>query len=239
MSWLETAKQSLDESGFFELPDLEVGERISTFQSRNFPYGTVFALELLVEPVIFDPRTRDILNAYPEHFVLGHQVRYTAKPGRFFRFWAGAERTSRVFVVHQWAKGSRVDYWIGSHKVTLPVLRPRLDNQQRKVMEPLLENTKESLIDAGCKPREFHFPEGGLIITDARISFDRQAGYEFADVFFPHSLLPKLAMEVPYSPEMEKKTDVRTGASAEESGLSLCLLRQALFSQIFDLEKIL
>lgn len=29
-------------------------------------------------------------------------------------------------------------------------------------MEPLLENTKESLIDAGCKPREFHFPEGGL-----------------------------------------------------------------------------
>lgn len=43
------------------------------------------------------------------------------------------------------------------------------------------------------------------IITDARISFDRKAGYEFANVFFPHSLLPKLAMEVPYSPEMEKK----------------------------------
>lgn len=54
-SWLETVKQSLDESGFFELPDFEVGERISTFESRNFPYGTIFALELLVEPVIFDP----------------------------------------------------------------------------------------------------------------------------------------------------------------------------------------
>lgn len=60
MSWLETAKQSLDESGFFELPDFEVGERISTFQSRNFPYGTTFALELLVEPVIFDPVSKSM-----------------------------------------------------------------------------------------------------------------------------------------------------------------------------------
>lgn len=43
------------------------------------------------------------------------------------------------------------------------------------------------------------------MITDARISFDRKTGYEFADVFFPHELLPKLPMELPYSPEMERK----------------------------------
>ncbi|KAL6406451.1 hypothetical protein AUP68_09245 [Ilyonectria robusta] len=161
-SWLETAKRSLDENGFFELPDSEVGERIGSFQSRDFPYGTIFALELLVEPVVFDPRTRDILNAYPGDFALGHHLRYTAKPGRFFRFWPGGPGTHRFFVLHQWAKGSRVDYWIGSHKVALPTLQPRLDNDQRKVMEPLLENTGESLVEAGCKPREFHFPEGGL-----------------------------------------------------------------------------
>lgn len=53
-SWLGTAKQSLDENGFFELQDFEVGERIKAFQSRGFPYGTVYALEF-IETVIFDP----------------------------------------------------------------------------------------------------------------------------------------------------------------------------------------
>ncbi|KAI1249784.1 hypothetical protein MGN70_009398 [Eutypa lata] len=160
-SWLGTAKQSLDENGFFELQDFEVGERIKAFQSRGFPYGTVYALEF-IETVIFDPRTRDVLKAYTDNFILGHHLRYTAKPGRFFRFWPGGPNTRPLFVVHQWAKGSRIDYWIGSHTVTLPILKPRLDNQQRKVMEALPENTREALIEAGCKPREFHFPEGGL-----------------------------------------------------------------------------
>ncbi|CAG9950507.1 unnamed protein product [Clonostachys rosea f. rosea IK726] len=197
---LETAQQFLHQNGFFELPDFEVGDHIAVFQSKGFPYGTIFALELLIETVIFDPRIREILHAYSDDFILGHHLRYTAKPGRFFRFWAGGPNTRRLFVVHQWAKGSRVDYWIGSHKVALPVLQP-----QQKNMEPLHENDRESLIEAGCKPQEFDFPEGGLIITDARISFDRKAGYEFASVFFPRDLLPKLPMQLPYSPEMERK----------------------------------
>jgi hypothetical protein len=52
---LETAQQFLHQNGFFELPDFEVGDHIAVFQSKGFPYGTIFALELLIETVIFDP----------------------------------------------------------------------------------------------------------------------------------------------------------------------------------------
>ena len=55
LCWLENAKQSLEKYGFLRLPEFEVGERIATFESRGFPYGTVYALEALVEPPLFDP----------------------------------------------------------------------------------------------------------------------------------------------------------------------------------------
>ena len=89
-------------------------------------------------------------------------MRYTAKPGRFFRFWAGGPETRKFFVVHQWARKSRVDYWKGSHKVKLPVLRPHLDDDKAK--EALLENTIEPLLEAGCKAEEFDFPDGGMYV---------------------------------------------------------------------------
>lgn len=49
---LETAKQFLEDGGFFEIQDYEIGERISTFESKGCPYGTLFALELLMEPLV-------------------------------------------------------------------------------------------------------------------------------------------------------------------------------------------
>ncbi|KAK5636816.1 hypothetical protein RRF57_012528 [Xylaria bambusicola] len=150
-TWLETAQQSLEKEGLYVLQDSEVGERIEVFASAGYPYGTIRALELLTEPVIFDPvstvdantclpsnylkRIRDILRAHRDDFILGHSLRYTAKPGRYFRFWCGGPNTRLLFVVHQWAKGSKVDYWVGSHKVALPVLGPRINSSQRKVMD--------------------------------------------------------------------------------------------------------
>ncbi|KAK8092140.1 uncharacterized protein PG998_015153 [Apiospora kogelbergensis] len=202
---LEAAKLALEEHGFFQLQDCEIGERIRTFQSRGFPYGTILALELLTEHVIFDPRVRDTLKAFSNDFVLAHSLRYTAKPKRFFRFWSGGPNTPLLIVAHQWAKGSRVEYWIGSHKVVLPVLATHLDHDQRKVKEPLLENTRNALVDAGCKPQPFYFPEGGLIIADARVAFEHTEGYEFANVFFPRDLLPPIPMSIPYSPEVADK----------------------------------
>ncbi|KAK8016054.1 hypothetical protein PG993_014243 [Apiospora rasikravindrae] len=218
---LEAAKLALEEHGFLQLQDSEIGEHIRTFQSRGFPYGTILALELLTEHVIFDPvsndiillmahltvfkRVRDILKTFSPDFVLAHSLRYTAKPQRFFRFSSGGPNTPLLIVAHQWAKGSRVDYWIGSHKVALPVLATDLDRDQRKVKEPLLENTKNALVEAGCKPQPFYFPEGGLIIADARVAFEHTEGYEFANVFFPRDLLPPIPMSIPYSPEMADK----------------------------------
>ncbi|KAJ3562738.1 hypothetical protein NPX13_g8450 [Xylaria arbuscula] len=180
-TWLETAQQSLEKEGLYVLQDSEVGERIEVFASAGYPYGTIRALELLTEPVIFDPRIRDILRAHRDDFILGHSLRYTAKPGRYFRFWCGGPNTRLLFVVHQWAKGSKVDYWVGSHKVALPVLGPRINSSQRKVMDPLPENIRTALVEAGCKPRTIEFVKGGLIITDARIAFEHKKGYEFAN----------------------------------------------------------
>ncbi|KAK7991530.1 hypothetical protein PG988_000324 [Apiospora saccharicola] len=179
-NWLDTAKQSLEEDGFIQLQDYEVGKRIEVFQSKGFPYKTVLGLEF-IETVIFDPRIRDILRAFPGKFILGHRLRYTAKPGRYHRFWPGGPRA--FFVVHQWARESEVEYWTGSHRV-------ELQDKTQAMDEALPEYTRDELIATGCKPKKFLFPNGGLIIADARIFCEHQIGYEFATVFFPPELLP-------------------------------------------------
>lgn len=51
---LEIARKSLEDDGFFILQDHDVGERVGVFQSAGHQYGTVSALELLMEPVVSD-----------------------------------------------------------------------------------------------------------------------------------------------------------------------------------------
>lgn len=93
-------------------------------------------------------------------FVLGHSLKYVAKPGHIFRFWGGGPNTRLLLVVQQWTTGSHVEFWIGSHKVELPVVKP--NNQQRKVMDPLPESSRDALVEAGCDPRDLKFPKGAL-----------------------------------------------------------------------------
>ncbi|KAK8070315.1 hypothetical protein PG994_006931 [Apiospora phragmitis] len=193
--WLEAANQSLQEDGFLALQDFEVGNRLEAFQSEGFPWRTLRGLES-VEAVLFDPRIRDILKAQHAKFILGHRLRYSAKPGCHRRFWDGGP--SAFFVVHEWAKGSTVECWVGSHQVAI-------QHDSEATGAPVFEYAKEKLEATGCKSKTFHFPRGGLLIADARVIWDMQAGYEIVNVFFTPELLPGLAMELPDSPRLAEK----------------------------------
>jgi hypothetical protein len=90
----------------------------------------------------------------PDGCSLGHFLRYIAEPGHYECHRKGdKEDNVRVLVLQHWARGSRVDYYPGSHVVDLPV---------KEGVRSLLETTKAALDEAGCFAQEEVFPDGGL-----------------------------------------------------------------------------
>jgi len=131
---------------------------------------------------------------------LVHGLRYKAYPDHISCFRKGGrEAGRRVLAVHLLAKGSRVSYWGGSHQHALPtIVGSRL----------LFEISPSALTIAGCKCEEKEYPNGGLTIFDARVSFELKGGfaltYEFATTN-EAELWPKIS--VPSLPELLQKKE--------------------------------
>jgi hypothetical protein len=129
------------------------------------------------------------------HCSLGHWLRYKALPGHIECFRKGGpEAGLRVLVVHQLAKGSSVEYYPGSHLLKLPTTEG---------LRSLEETTRDALIEARCLPEKKTYPDGGLVIRDARLCTEIKEGYAITFIFATDDVVatwPKLLL--PNSPEL-------------------------------------
>ncbi|KAH8790900.1 hypothetical protein F5882DRAFT_291620, partial [Hyaloscypha sp. PMI_1271] len=121
----ELAKASLSEEGlgFFELKDSVVGDSVRTIEERGFKFNTEDGLEFSKQHVL-NSRVMPIIESFfgDKPCVLAHWLRYIAYPGHFPSFRSGGPAAGRcILVVFLIAKGSRITYWGGSHRVALPV----------------------------------------------------------------------------------------------------------------------
>jgi len=114
------------------------------------PYGR----EYYKQHVLDHPHIFTILGSLLNKCKLGHWIRYKELPGHIECFRRGGQEAGlRVLIIQQWAKGSRVDYYPGSHLLDLPTKKGERD---------LYETTKDALHEAGCPAKEELFPDGGL-----------------------------------------------------------------------------
>ncbi|KAF2177368.1 hypothetical protein K469DRAFT_720701 [Zopfia rhizophila CBS 207.26] len=195
---LETAMKSLYEEGFVDLNDPEVGELVSEMEKKSFPYLSPYGLDYCKQYVLNDTRIRSIIESLLSKCSLGHWLRYKALPGHIECFRKGGpEAGLRALIVQQWAKGSRVDYYGGSHQHDLPT---------EKGERSLHETSQAALDAASCKASEKEFPDGGLVIRDARLYAETKTGYAITFIFATDEVLaawPKITL--PNSPELVRK----------------------------------
>jgi len=204
LSALEAAAvQSLLKDGYVRLDDKDVGEYIEAMQKKGFqnlsllsPYGR----EYYKEHVLDHPHIFTIIGSLLNKSKLGHWLRYKELPGHIECFRRGGQEAGlRVLIIQQWAKGSRADYYPGSHVLDLPT---------KEGERALYETTKDALHEAGCLAKEEQFPEGGLVIRDARLYVEMPSRYGFHLLFAEDEILaayPKLI--VPNQPELVRKIE--------------------------------
>ncbi|KAI0388406.1 hypothetical protein F5Y17DRAFT_452932 [Xylariaceae sp. FL0594] len=194
---LDVAKRALLEEGLLTLDDSLIGEAISEMERRGFPYFTEYGLDFC-KRFAFDARIRSILEASFDKCSLGHWLRYEEFPGHVECFRRGGPKAGRgVLTVHLWAKGSQVAYYVGSHLHDMVTTRGK-----RSLHEiPLSE-----LDRVGSKPEEKEFPDGGIVILDARLGFEIKQGYAITFLFAVDEVVAKWAKIIlPYSEGLAKK----------------------------------
>ncbi|KAK3328704.1 hypothetical protein B0T19DRAFT_357440 [Cercophora scortea] len=194
---LDVAQRSLLEKGFFVLDDSLAGERISEMEERGFPYFTEYGLDFCKQ-FAFDERIRSILEASFEKCSLGHWLRYEDFPGHVECFRRGGPKAGRrVLMVHLWAKGSRVAYYVGSHLHDMATSRGR---------RSLYEIPLSELDRVGSEPEHKEFPDGGFVILDARLGFEIKQGYAITFLFAANEVLANWAKIIlPHSEALEEK----------------------------------
>ncbi|KAJ5556654.1 hypothetical protein N7513_001775 [Penicillium frequentans] len=194
---LDIARRSLLEEGFFDLNDSTVGNRVLEMERRGFPYLTEYGMDFCKQ-FAFDDRIRSILECSLERCSLGHWLRYEEFPGHVECFRRGGPKAGRrVLMVHLWAKGSRVEYYARSHLHDLATTRGR---------RSLYEISQSELDHVGSRPEVKDFPDGGLVILDARLGFQIEQGYAITFLFATDEVIANWAkMALPYSEGLEHK----------------------------------
>ncbi|KAF9730011.1 hypothetical protein PMIN06_012490 [Paraphaeosphaeria minitans] len=195
---LEEALESVLEEGFFDFNTPEVGELVSEMERERFQFLSPYGLDYCKEHVLENTRIRPIIEKLLNECKFAHWIRYNARPGHFECFRKGGEKAGlRQLIVQQWAKGSRVEYYGGSHKHDLPV---------EEGVRGLFETTQAALNAAGCQPTEKEFPAGGLVIHDGRTFTQIKTGYGITFQFATDDVIQKWPkITVPNSTDLVRK----------------------------------
>ncbi|EWZ78676.1 hypothetical protein FOWG_17095 [Fusarium oxysporum f. sp. lycopersici MN25] len=177
----EVAERSISEKGFYCWQDTLAGDRVSDFDRKGCPYFTVYGLDFLID-FAFNPHIQHILNAFLDRCVLGHYLKYKALPEPYIECFrrGGPDAGRRVFVVHVCSKQSQIIYYAGSHLHRFETTVGARSNY---------EVSQEQLSHAGCEPRVMGFPDGALVVFDARVCFEMKQGYTIAFMFATEDVL--------------------------------------------------
>jgi hypothetical protein len=160
---LDVAKKAVDEEGFVDLMDLEVGEHILEFEQKGFPFTS--AVQRILSNQVSNAKsylaTADLVQVIRsiaqwffgnERCVLVHCLRYGPYPGHIETFLGGRDAGRRGLTVHLLAKGSEVDYYAKSH---LHVFAAQ--NGARKTREL----SRSAVEAAGCEVYKISSDNGG------------------------------------------------------------------------------
>lgn len=194
----EATVKYLDDDGFVILQDTTIGEQIGELERRGFPFTSDYGLDFLAKHILGNAKIQTTVETVLGKCALAHWLRYMAYPGHIVCFRAGGPQAGRrALLVHLWSRGSQAVYYSGSHHHHLPT---------EKGGRLLWEIQAPALADVGCSPALVEFPDGGVVLLDARVGYEIKSGYTITLEFATEDIIknwPKMRV----SAELAKKIE--------------------------------
>ncbi|CAI6099527.1 unnamed protein product [Clonostachys chloroleuca] len=169
----DEAKKQIYQDGFFMLGDPKVGSSIEEMKAKqkSFDFSGEAGFEFCRDRVLLNSSVQSIISALESdtnlRYVLAYRGSLPPDAGHICTLRNGGEDLG-ILIVQVWPKGSSAIFYSGSHMV--PLQRARAANR-------IWEVAPKQLKDSGCKAENFQdsFRDtGGIVVFDARISFERQ-----------------------------------------------------------------
>ncbi|UPK90869.1 hypothetical protein LCI18_001804 [Fusarium solani-melongenae] len=195
---LEDAKRSLSEDGYVEWKDSDVGDIVSQLEERCFAFMSRWGLDYCDDHVFNDTRCKEIIGNTLGPCFLGHWLRYGAFPDNIECYRKGGSDTGlQVLAVQHLCKGSKVELFPDSHLHNLPT---------KVGVRLLFETTREDLLRSGCRSIVEDYPDGGLIIRDARLFTTIKKGYAITWLFGKGNAISRWAkIPLPSIPDLIRR----------------------------------
>lgn len=154
------------------MEDPEIGSSIEEMRAKqlSFDFSEEAGFNFCRDRILLNSRVQGIIRALESdaksRYTLAYRGSLPPDPGHICTLRNGGEDLG-VLIVQLWPKASNATFHSGSHAVTLTRIR---------AANNLWEVASKQLKDEGCKAEELQdsFQEGGLVLFDARISFERK-----------------------------------------------------------------
>ncbi|KAK7594593.1 hypothetical protein V3481_005601 [Fusarium oxysporum f. sp. vasinfectum] len=191
---VEEAKADIEEKGFHKIDDSEIGTKIAVMRDSglSFYMHHESGFQFCRDHVLLNEYIQNTINAPSSdagsRYLLAHQGSFAAYPNHI-----------------SWPRNSRVTFYSGSHKAGSRI--KRTDGAT-----PLWETAKAQLQNAGYKAESVSFEQGGLVICDARIFFERQEERTYVYSYIKLSFLEQLLKE-----DHNNRLGVRLPASCDDA----------------------
>ncbi|KAJ4179570.1 hypothetical protein NW767_014582 [Fusarium falciforme] len=182
-------------------------------EAKGFPFWTEEGLDFCIQHVLGKTRIRSLIESwFGERCVLVHWIRYRAYPGHTICFRGGGpEAGRRRLMVHLFAKGSEIRYYVRSHLRKLPT---------QKTEFLFYEIPQPAMVEAGFESEDIN--NGEVVMFDARLSIELKKGYVIAFLFATEDVVAKWPpMLLPDLPGLAEK--VRNEMESDKIGVNFVI----------------
>ncbi|EXL67057.1 hypothetical protein FOPG_16802 [Fusarium oxysporum f. sp. conglutinans race 2 54008] len=207
---VEEAKADIEEKGFHKIDDSEIGTKIAVMRDSglSFYMHNESGFQFCRDHVLLNEYIQNTINAPSSdagsRYLLVHQGSFAADPGHIYTFRNGGEKPD-ILIVQAWPRNSRATFYSGSHKAGSRVKR-------LSGATSLWETAKAQLQNAGYKAESVSFEQGGLVICDARVFFERQEERTYVYSYIKLSVLEQLLKE-----DHQNRLGVQLPASCDDA----------------------
>ncbi|GKU21257.1 unnamed protein product [Fusarium langsethiae] len=136
--------------------------------------------------ILLNARIQDIISALSpdarSRYFLVHQGVLAPDPGHIQTARRGGQYED-FLIIQAWPKKSKVTFYSRSHTADLTRL---------PAPNSFWETSKAQLKENGCEAESCSFEQGGLVISDARVSFERQEERSYFYVYAKSFILEQL-----------------------------------------------
>ncbi|EDN07029.1 predicted protein [Histoplasma mississippiense (nom. inval.)] len=156
---------SIETEGFFSIADSAIGRRVDEFAAKQYPFRTLEGLDFCKTNTLDEKHVRQTVESFFSWSALALHMTFRYFPQHAYCMADPREPKLQVIVVQLLGTGSKIILYKRSHHTPL---------KPKEASNGLLEVQRELLKTPDIEEIQKDMKDGGLVVLDARLSFNIQ-----------------------------------------------------------------